>query len=112
MMNSGWTWKLLCWLAVACVALAFYSGLVAAAVVLAVSAAMLFVVDFRAAMDERFRETTIGRIAREEVGPAMRRVVYFALAVALLLAAQFVIAVAARAAPAEPISALCFICSR
>jgi len=111
MVKTCWTWKLLCWLVVACAALAFYSGLPAVSVILVIVAIMLFVVDFRVAMSEPFRESAIGRIAREEGGPTMRGMVYLALAVALLLAAQFVMALAARSAPSEPVSALCFICA-
>lgn len=110
--NTCWTWKLLCWLVVACAALTYYSGLPAVAVILGLLATALFVVDFRVAMSEAFRESAIGRIAREEGGASMRGMVYLALAVALLLASQFVMLVAARAAPAEPVSALCFICAR
>lgn len=109
--KTCWTWKLLCWLVVACAALAFYSGLPAVAVILGLLAIMLFIVDFRVAMSEPFRETAIGRIAREEGGPTMRGMVYLALAVALLLAGQFVMALVARSAPTEPVSAFCFICA-
>ncbi|BFG80793.1 hypothetical protein PTKU46_88270 [Paraburkholderia terrae] len=110
--KTCWTWKLLCWLVAACAALAFYSGLPAVAALLGLFAVMLFVVDFRVAMSEPFRESAIGRIAREEGGPTMRGIVYLALAIALLLAAQFVMALAARVAPAEAASAFCFICAR
>lgn len=109
--KTCWTWKLLCWLVVACAALAFYLGLPAVAVILGMVAIMLFVVDFRVAMSEPFRESAIGRIAREEGGPTMRGMVYLALAVALLMAGQFVMALAARASPTEPVSAFCFICA-
>lgn len=111
MERTCWTWKLLCWLVVACAALAFYSGLSAVAVVLGLLAIMLFVVDFRVAMSAPFRESAIGRIAREEGGPTMRGMVYLALAVALLLAGQFVMVLATRSAPTEPASAFCFICA-
>lgn len=109
--KTCWTWKLLCWLVFACAALAFYSGWPVVAVVLGLAAIVLFAVDFRVAMSEPFRESAIGRIAREEGGPTMRGMVYVAFAVALLLAGQFVLAVAARATPNEPVSALCFICA-
>jgi hypothetical protein len=66
--KTCWTWKLLCWVVAACAGLAFYSGLPAAAAALGVSAVMLFVVDFRVAMSEPFRESAVGRIAREEGG--------------------------------------------
>ncbi|TCK33338.1 hypothetical protein B0G84_7547 [Paraburkholderia sp. BL8N3] len=110
MANTCWTWKLLCWVVFACAALAFYSRLPAAAVILGLFAVLLFVVDFRVAMSEPFRESAIGRIAREEGGPTMRGMVYLAIAVALLLAGQFVLSLAARAAPSEPASVFCFIC--
>ena len=109
--KTCWTWKLLCWLVVACAALAFYSGLPAVSVLPGMVAIMLFVVDFRDAMSEPFRESAIGRVAREEGCLTMRGMVYLALAVALLLPGQFVMALAARAAPTEPVSAFCFICA-
>ncbi|WP_139253347.1 hypothetical protein [Burkholderia ubonensis] len=110
--NTCWTWKLLCWLVAACAALAFYSDLAAVAVVLGLFAILLFVVDFRVTMSEPFRESMIGRIAREEGGTAMRATAYLALALALLLAGQFVMVLASRATPTEPPPAICFICHR
>ncbi|WP_157658150.1 hypothetical protein [Burkholderia ubonensis] len=108
--KTSWIWKLLCWVVLACAALAFYSGMTAVSAVIGVFAILLFVVDFRVSMSEPVRESTLGRIAREEGGPTVRWIVYLALAIALLLAAQFVMLMASRAAPTEPTSALCFIC--
>lgn len=108
--KTSWTWKLLCWLVAACAVLAFYTGMTAVSVVIGAFAVLLFIVDFRVSMSEPVRESALGRIAREEGGPTFRGMVYLALAIALLLAAQFVMLTASRAAPAKPASPLCFIC--
>ncbi|MGB8420263.1 hypothetical protein [Paraburkholderia sp.] len=110
--KACWTWKLFCWIIVACAALAFYLGVPGVTVVLGLVAVLLFVVDFRVTMSEHFRESAIGRIAREEGGPATRLIIYLAFGVALLLAAQLVTALAARTDPMAPVSRLCFVCNR
>ncbi|ASL48844.1 hypothetical protein bAD24_p00715 (plasmid) [Burkholderia sp. AD24] len=108
--KTSWAWKLLCWLIAACAALAFYSGLTAVAVVLGAFAILLFFVDFRVSMSESVADSTLGRIARQEGGLTIRGTVYLALAAALLVAAQFVMLLASRAAPTDHVSALCLIC--